>query len=284
MTEGIGTTCGNCGKPVAVSDVICPNCDVLLAAYQSPSGSAIGGTLATAPVTETYVAPPPPAAIPVPTAASIPPAAPVPTSAPVATPIATIQPAPSALRSDNSARPTSVTASPSSRSIADELSDMARDKSSFAESISADLKEAKVVFDDESHGQIETAPSVPNVDVSNPVTDQEAPNLAPALGEAPDPNRKLNPPRPPRVPSLMNANQTSISEGSSAAPVKNRNNVVAVIVVVFAIAFVFRNPNSIIFLLVALGLGFFFFRTAIRASKSNSRTTSRMPKDKNTRR
>lgn len=31
--------CGNCGKPVADSDVTCPHCDVLLAAYASPAGS-----------------------------------------------------------------------------------------------------------------------------------------------------------------------------------------------------------------------------------------------------
>ena len=287
MTEAIGINCGNCGKPVSATDVICPNCDALLAAYQSPTGAAIGGTLATEPVTETYVAPPTPISVPVRTAASIPAPESAPTPAPVENLVASIRPAPNPLRSDNSARPTSVTAAPSSSSIADELSDMARDTSSFAESIAADLKEAKVVFDDKQGAQIETAPSVPNVEVSNAVTGQESRNIAPALGEAPDPNRKLNPPRPPRAPALMNANRTAISEGrdTSQVPVsKNRNNVVVGIVVVFAIAFVFRNPNSFFFLLIALGLGFFFFRTAIRASKSNSRTTSRMPRDKNTRR
>lgn len=32
-------TCGNCGKTVAFSDVTCPHCDVLLAAYSSPAGA-----------------------------------------------------------------------------------------------------------------------------------------------------------------------------------------------------------------------------------------------------
>lgn len=33
--------CGNCGNQVASSDIICPHCDVLLAAYVSPVGAAI---------------------------------------------------------------------------------------------------------------------------------------------------------------------------------------------------------------------------------------------------
>lgn len=35
-----GTTCGNCGAAVAATDVICPACDVLLAAYQAPTGAS----------------------------------------------------------------------------------------------------------------------------------------------------------------------------------------------------------------------------------------------------
>lgn len=44
-------TCGNCRKEVASSDVTCPHCGVLLAAYASPIGSGPA---------ETYQAPPPP--------------------------------------------------------------------------------------------------------------------------------------------------------------------------------------------------------------------------------
>lgn len=44
-------TCGNCQKEVAASDVTCPHCGVLLAAYTSPIGSGAAGT---------YEAPPPP--------------------------------------------------------------------------------------------------------------------------------------------------------------------------------------------------------------------------------
>ena len=44
-------TCGNCQKQVAASDVTCPHCGVLLAAYASPIGSGAAGT---------YEAPPPP--------------------------------------------------------------------------------------------------------------------------------------------------------------------------------------------------------------------------------
>lgn len=37
--------CGNCGQPVAVSDITCPHCDALLAAYASPLGSAAMDTV-----------------------------------------------------------------------------------------------------------------------------------------------------------------------------------------------------------------------------------------------
>lgn len=48
-------TCGHCGKPVAASDVTCPHCNVLLAAYASPIGSGAAAT---------YEAPPePPSAV-----------------------------------------------------------------------------------------------------------------------------------------------------------------------------------------------------------------------------
>lgn len=35
-----GPACGNCGRAVAATDVICPMCDVLLAAYQAPAGAS----------------------------------------------------------------------------------------------------------------------------------------------------------------------------------------------------------------------------------------------------
>ena len=37
-------TCGHCGKTVAASDVTCPHCSVLLAAYASPTGSGADST------------------------------------------------------------------------------------------------------------------------------------------------------------------------------------------------------------------------------------------------
>lgn len=50
-------TCGNCGKGVAGSDVTCPHCGVLLAAYASPSGSVSSAPDYTAP---DYATPPKP--------------------------------------------------------------------------------------------------------------------------------------------------------------------------------------------------------------------------------
>lgn len=44
-------TCGHCNKSVAASDITCPHCGVLLAAYASPTGSGAAGT---------YEAPPAP--------------------------------------------------------------------------------------------------------------------------------------------------------------------------------------------------------------------------------
>ena len=42
--------CGNCDQPVGNGDVICPHCDVLLAAYEAPSGSTVGTASAINPV------------------------------------------------------------------------------------------------------------------------------------------------------------------------------------------------------------------------------------------
>lgn len=49
--------CGKCGKPVGTSDVTCPHCDALLAAYASPVGSGEA---------EAYEAPPPPSTTDIP--------------------------------------------------------------------------------------------------------------------------------------------------------------------------------------------------------------------------
>jgi hypothetical protein len=163
-----------------------------------------------------------------------------------------------------------------SNAAADELSEMARDKTGFAERIEAELKEAKVVFDEKRNAQIETAPSVPNVSVAKPEIGQPAQNVAPVRNENPDPNRKLNPPKPPRMERM-----TSIEETLNKSTTKKSSfNAAAVIFAVFAIIFVFRNPNAFIFLIVALVLGGFFLRGAIKASKSTSRSTSKMPYDK----
>lgn len=52
------STCGKCQKSVAASDVTCPHCGVLLAAYASPIGSGAAST---------YVPPPPPPSTEIPT-------------------------------------------------------------------------------------------------------------------------------------------------------------------------------------------------------------------------
>lgn len=48
-------TCGNCSKPVDASDITCPHCGALLAAYASPAGSV---TTAPEYSTPSYAAPP----------------------------------------------------------------------------------------------------------------------------------------------------------------------------------------------------------------------------------
>jgi hypothetical protein len=157
---------------------------------------------------------------------------------------------------------------------------MARDTTGFAERIDAELKDAKVVFDEKRNARIETAPSAPNVSVAKPEIGQPAQNVAPARNENPDPNRKLNPPKPPRIERMTSMEETLGRAKSNKASF----NKLAVVVAVFAIIFVFRNPNAFIFLIVALLLGAFFFRAAIKASKSTSRSTSKMPYDKKKRR
>lgn len=61
--------CGNCGQPVGATDITCPHCDALLAAYASPAGSTTvyaydpHASLADALVSADMSAPPPAAPI-----------------------------------------------------------------------------------------------------------------------------------------------------------------------------------------------------------------------------
>ncbi|MEJ7838644.1 MAG: hypothetical protein WKF81_07495 [Thermomicrobiales bacterium] len=309
MTDGTGTTCGNCGKAVSTADVICPHCDVLLAAYQSPGGSTIGAATATTPVAESSAMRTPLAAEPssIPTspyvadayAAPPPPAAPTPPTTIAASATAPVRPVPSPLRGDSGV---SVTTPGSTREIAAELTEMARIDSSFAKSVEAQAKRAIVESDTVASVKSEPKPetrsrpqrsaagatatradrparSVP----AAPVTPKESENTADQRGENPDPNRKLNPPVPPRSGISMTTADTSESEPTSHPTPKalaSQKNAVAVIAFLFTVGFVFRNPGAFLFLAVAVGLGVFFLSMAIKASKSTSRKSTKMPYDK----
>jgi hypothetical protein len=292
MTQAPEHRCGNCSEAVASSDVTCPHCGVLLAAYQSPSGAASGDVYATKPVDAT----PPPS--PPTTTATAPPAS--------ATPPASASDA----GNRPTSRPTSLTSPTSpigSDSIADELREMAKDESGFAAQVEAELKEAKVVIDEGGGSRIETAPTVPDVVVAPTgeagkasaaaATPQSKPQpvrviRASEQAEAkPDPNRKLNPPKP-RAQTMLNADWVPSStapeprDRSGEASTKGKKNTLFPFVIVFFVAamFVFRNPAAVIFLVVALGLGAFFIKFLISASKSTSRSTTQMPYDKPNRR
>lgn len=75
--------CGNCGGVVGATDITCPHCDALLAAYEAPQGATAGTAAAVTPVD----APTPPAAPS--TVADLPPVeTPETTASPIATAVA----------------------------------------------------------------------------------------------------------------------------------------------------------------------------------------------------
>jgi hypothetical protein len=298
MIHAPGPSCGNCGKTVASPDVTCPHCGVLLAAYQPPAGAATGDAFATKPVDAT---PPPAPATPV---------TPEPPASPANT--APIDPAASLTTSS----PIRADAPIGSDRIADELREMAKDKSGFAAQVEAELKEAKVVFDEDCGSRIETAPSVPDVVVSPASETRKAATQTPASTSKPapvrvvraseqeqeqeqakpvptlDPNRKLNPPKPARAQTMLNpewvpsstAPEVRERSGETAKKATGKNVLPIAFVFIVMATVVFRSPGAILFLVVALGLGIFFIRLLISASKSTSRTTTRMPYEKPDRR
>ncbi len=136
--------CGNCGVYVQASDITCPACGVLLAAYQAPAGATGNAAITTAPAepaTDTSathdVAPPPIAA---------PPAPPVARPAPPRHQPRSQSPIGDALRRSQAARDPAPADLESDR-FADELARMATSDSALAREVEAELAGAKVTFD-----------------------------------------------------------------------------------------------------------------------------------------
>jgi hypothetical protein len=153
------------------------------------------------------------------------------------------------------------------------LTAMANSDSSFARQIEAELKDAKAVFDDknEAGASIQTAPARAQVAAAQPV-----PN--PARSGSPSPDRTLNPPQPP-----PDARATPQPPASSKKSAKNGINPILIAVFLIFTLTAFRNPSALLFLVVAIVMVGIFFKAAISATKSNSRTTTRMPRDRSNR-
>lgn len=289
MTES-PTRCGNCGAATPADAITCPTCGVLLAAYQSPAGATVGDRGATAPVSTSVTAD-------VPSALTLdsPEAGSPSVSSAVATSSASTSPIAAAME-----RMAATPAPATPDDAADELAAMAADTSGFAQRVEADLAEAKVVFDEGSGGaRIETAPTAPDIAVTAagtaPVTTTPRPaartttprpaRTATATTTSrpahnPDPNRKLDPPQPPRrtrefVPELIKNEPHPMDRLFSS-----KNLIPAIVVGFMLLVFIARNPALGLAVAVAIVPVAIFFRSVISASKSTSRTTTRMPKDR----
>jgi len=135
-------SCGNCGAAVAATDITCPACDVLLAAYQAPAGSTSSETAATHDVPSPAMTPEPPTA-PEPSPAIDPRAGQRPPSR---------SPIGDALRRDRGSleRTTAQNMSNQRETQAREEADTATGASDFEKEVNAELTGARVTFD---HGR-----------------------------------------------------------------------------------------------------------------------------------
>jgi hypothetical protein len=85
----------------------------------------------------------------------------------------------------------------------------------------------------------------------------------------------LNPPQPP-----PDGWVTPQPPGTSQKNAKNGINPILIAVFLIFILVAFRNPSALLFLVVAMVMVGVFFKAAISATKSNSRTTTWMPRDR----
>lgn len=171
-----GPACGNCGAAVAVTDVTCPACDALLAAYQAPEGTApldVAIQSISTPVPpspQLLVADRPTSTNPA-TATSGPGARSSPpphrprqqsrTMSPIGDALDRIEERGSSIGADAEI--------PSSDDVAAELSKMADNDSELARDVDARLRGAKVRFDGASP-TIEAQPEPPTSTPSRPAT------------------------------------------------------------------------------------------------------------------
>ncbi len=198
-------TCGNCGAAVGATDVTCPSCGVLLAAYQAAVGS-LGGAVAdteyTPPGSDPILSVPFTPATPVvdptvPTGTIPPPSSALPP--PVVHTPASLSPIDDAMRR---ARGEDVEAATreTSAATAEELAQMATSDSALAQEVEAELAGAKVTFEGASPA-IVTEPAATAPTLVRRARPAEATNV---VDEAPVPPPITPAPRrvpvPPTVP------------------------------------------------------------------------------------
>lgn len=278
-----GAFCGNCGASVSVTDVICPACGVLLAAYQAPAG-ATGSQAATVD----------PASIPADTSATRPAAAPA--TEPTATPepeagLATSSPVRHVPRSrspiGDALRRSRESGSGAandlaSEAVANELAEMAADDSALAREVEAELAGARVTFEGSQpvigtdRAEISQTETGAPVVVEHPPLPNEA-TPAPAQTK-PSPTRTAPPVRPPvraAVPEPVPVQPLPAPGGFTPATLLRWLPFILVGCVMLAIGRSLPGFGGVIGFAFVIGLIFLL----VKVAAASSRKTTSMPRD-----
>lgn len=296
--------CGNCGEPVGTTDITCPHCDALLAAYEAPSGATIGTSAATMPVESgattdelTIAATPPVAAAP-PTSYpdsrvtaqglrsvsfDVPPP-PAPQPAPKVTPTAMTSPPSSPIAQALAETTAAVDAAPQPMTAAERQAVAAVD----AETRAAPMPETAATPPPASHRtrvETETVPDTQPQSVRR-IREQQRQGWTnqakPERTGTPDPTSR---PTSPRVTELLQQPRARIStttgSTSQTKGTKKRSSPAQTIVFVVIALIVFSRMSggaAVFGLFTLFAIGFLLW-WIVRISNATGRKTTQMPRD-----
>ncbi len=266
MDQPLDLRCGNCGVAVHSSDITCPACGVLLAAYQAPAGSSAIDSSATHEI-------PSPSMMPdqiEPTPASPVQAAPANrTERPVSQ-----SPIGDALRRDRGSLSQASAGEErrQSAATADELERMATNTSDFAKEVDAELAGAKVTFD---HGR--TVIEADQVDITQ--TPENEPSVVVEKPAPPKPTpARAQPVRTAEVRSPPDPGYLDMqTQGSAPDPARIGRWLPYII---FGCVFLgFARSFSGSGVVIAIAIAIFVVFLIMKATKATSRKTTSMPRD-----
>jgi hypothetical protein len=266
MDQPLDLRCGNCGVAVHSSDITCPACGVLLAAYQAPAGSSAIDSSATHEI-------PSPSMVP----DQIELTAPSPAQAAPANrterPVSQ-SPIGDALRRERGSLSQASAREDRRQSAetADELAQMATNTSDFAKEVDADLAGAKVTFD---HGR--TVIEANQADITR--TPEKEPSVVVERPAPPKPTPvRSQPVRAAEARPQADSGHVDIPTSRSAPDPTRIGRWIPYII--FGCVFLgFTRSFSGTGLIMAIAIAIFVVFLIMKATKATSRKTTSMPRD-----